>query len=91
MFYTIPNFIVQSLCIMFYTIPYAVIFEKVTSMSVMQQHTVQQINALSQKSCSVQVLNCSVDNPARHCLKSTIDLLRQLSACLIQTVFQYRN
>ena len=69
---------------MFYTTPYAVIFENVTSMSVTEQHTIQQIYVISQEFCSVQELNCSVDRPARHCLKPTIDLLRQLSACLLQ-------
>jgi hypothetical protein len=84
MFYTSPNFILQSPCIMFYTIPCAVIFENVTSMSVTEQHTIQQIYAISQEFCSVQVLSCSADNPARQCLKPTIDLFRQLCACLIQ-------
>jgi hypothetical protein len=33
---------------MFHAIPYAVIFEKVTSMRVTEQHTFQQIYAISQ-------------------------------------------
>jgi hypothetical protein len=33
---------------MLYTIPYAVIFENVTSMSETEQHTIQQICAISQ-------------------------------------------
>jgi hypothetical protein len=76
---------------MFYTIPYAVIFGNVTAMSMTEQHTIQQICAISEEFCSMQVLNGSVDNPARHCLKPTIDLLRQLCACLIQIVFMYPN
>jgi hypothetical protein len=42
---------------MFYTIPYAVTIENVTAMSVSDQHKIQQIYAISQAFCSMQVLN----------------------------------